>query len=170
MVFPAQLLLVAAMNPCPCGYAGDTQRPCACSPKYITSYTSRLSGPLLDRIDLHVPVPRLPWQEWQKTDNAEISSAIRERVILARQKQAQRLGAGRTNSSITPSELKRFASVDIAGEKLLGQAVERLGLSGRSISRILKLSRTIADLSGADNIAASYIAEALQYRPSVTNG
>jgi magnesium chelatase family protein len=164
-VFPAQLLLVAAMNPCPCGFAGDSQRACTCNPKYIASYTSRLSGPLLDRIDLHVSVPRVPWQEWQSSDVAEPSAAVRERVVLAREKQTQRLGAGRTNSSITPSELRRYCAVDAAGEQMLGKAVERLGLSGRSISRVLKISRTIADLAESEAIAASHLAEALQYRP-----
>ncbi len=162
--FPARVVLVAAMNPCPCGYAGDAERRCTCGPNAAAAYAGRLSGPLLDRIDLHVAVPRLPWQEWQAGIDAEPSTSVRARVVAARLIQEQRLGLGRTNGSMSPSELRQSCQLDSGGEKLLEQAVAKLSLSGRGISRILKVSRTIADLSGSPQIAAAHVAEALQYR------
>jgi magnesium chelatase family protein len=162
--FPARVVLVAAMNPCPCGYAGDADRRCTCGPNAAAAYAGRLSGPLLDRIDLHVAVPRLPWQEWQAGAEAEPSAAVRQRVAAARQIQGIRLGDGRTNGSMSPAELRQSCQLDSGGEKLLEQAVAKLSLSGRGISRVLKVSRTVADLAGSPSIAAAHVAEALQYR------
>jgi magnesium chelatase family protein len=162
--FPARIVLVAAMNPCPCGYAGDAERRCICNPNAAATYAGRISGPLLDRIDLHVSVPRLPWQDWQSNTEAETSNVVRSRVAIARERQTTRLGLGRTNSNMSPAELRQHCQVDSAGEKLLEQAVVRLSLSGRGISRVLKVSRTVADLAGNDDIAASHVAESLQYR------
>lgn len=165
VTFPASIMLIAAMNPCPCGYYGDTQKRCLCSPRQIANYRSRISGPLLDRIDLHLTVPRLPWQEWQQSTNYETSAIIRERVTLARKRQVQRLGNNRLNTHMTSGELKQFCKTNSDSEKLLAQAVEKLNLSGRGISRILKVARTIADLGSGNDIKSEHISEALQYRP-----
>lgn len=166
--FPARIVLVAAMNPCPCGYAGDAERRCTCSPRQAQSYAARISGPLLDRVDMHVSVPRVPWQEWQARGAAEGSEIVAQRVAAARQVQERRLGSGRTNCSLAPAELRQHCQLGGDGEAMLSAAVERLGLSGRGISRVLKVSRTIADLAGAERIATPHVAEALQYRRYAT--
>lgn len=164
--FPARFQLVAATNPCPCGFLGDPKRPCRCSPQAVARYRTRLSGPLLDRIDLHLAVHPVRFSEIFTHARGEGSQAVRERVMAAREVQKQRLaGTGRsTNSQLTPEEVKRFCTLDAQGQKLLQVAMERLGLSARAIHRVLKVARTIADLDGSDCLKAAHVAEALAYR------
>lgn len=165
--YPADFMLLGAMNPCPCGFLGDSQKQCSCSEFQIQRYRSRLSGPLLDRIDLQIEVPRLsPEELLNMKDSAEPSSEIRKRVVQARKIQAQRYqGTGIfTNSELNSDLIKKFCKIDEASENLLKSAIIKFNLSGRSYDRILKLARTIADLSGEQNIAQSHIAQSLQYR------
>ncbi|KDA53291.1 hypothetical protein EG19_05955 [Thermoanaerobaculum aquaticum] len=164
--FPARFQLVAAANPCPCGFLGDPKRLCRCSPQAIARYRSRLSGPLLDRIDLHLTVHPVRFSELFTQGRGESSRAVRERVVAAREAQKRRLaGTGRTtNAQLTPEEVKRFCSPDGQGQKLLEAAMERLGLSARAIHRVLKVARTIADLDGSESVKAVHVAEALAYR------
>lgn len=164
--FPARFVLVASQNPCPCGYYDDPEHACTCTAAQINAYHKKISGPILDRIDLHVSVPRIKFDEMSADTLAESSSAIRERVIAARQKQRQRF-AGRgvnCNSEMGNTELREFCQVDSATMELLRSAVTRLKLSARAYNRLLKIGRTIADLSGAESISSAHIAEALQYR------
>ncbi len=166
VTFPARFLLVAAMNPCPCGYHGDPLRPCTCSAQEIARYQKRISGPLLDRIDIHLHVPRVEYDKLADHRTGEPSAAVRARVEAARTVQLRRFGdPRRLNSDMTPPEIRRYCQLDDAGERLLRTAVERLALSARAYHRVLKLARTIADLAGSERIAAAHVAEALQYRP-----
>ncbi len=164
--FPARFQLVAAANPCPCGFLGDPKRLCRCSPQCVARYRARLSGPLLDRIDLHLTVHPVRFSELFTQGRGESSKAVRERVVAAREVQKKRLAAtGRsTNSQLTAEEVKRFCTPEAQGQKLLQAAMERLGLSARAIHRVLKVARTIADLDGSDNVKAAHVAEALAYR------
>lgn len=164
--FPARFTLVAAMNPCPCGYAGDPERMCSCSPFQVNRYRERVSGPILDRIDLQVSVPRVKIDKLDSGERGESSSAIRERVDAARKRQAGRFGnsAFSTNSEMGPEAIRTFCSTDDETKAMLRGAVENLKLSARSYHRILKVARTIADLAGEDAIRAPHVAEALQYR------
>lgn len=165
--FPARFMLVAAMNPCPCGFLGDRVRSCTCSPPQIQRYRSRLSGPLLDRIDMHVEVPSVQVQELIGQPVGESSAAIRERVNLARARQRQRFSGSPTlycNAQMSSKEVKKFCRLDPASAELLNQAILRLGLSARAYHRILKIARTIADLAGADTLETAHVAEAIQYR------
>ncbi|MGC8915678.1 MAG: YifB family Mg chelatase-like AAA ATPase [Thermoanaerobaculum sp.] len=164
--FPARFQLVAAANPCPCGFFGDPKRPCRCSPQAIARYRSRLSGPLLDRIDIHLSVHPVRFSELFAQGRGESSRQVRERVVAARQVQAARLApTGRsTNAQLTAEEVKRFCTPDPQGQKLLETAMERLGLSARAIHRVLKVARTIADLDGSAGVRAVHVAEALAYR------
>lgn len=168
LTFPANFMLVAAMNPCPCGFLGDPhqQNPCTCTPPMIQRYRSRLSGPLLDRIDLHIEVPRVPHKDLAATGPTESSAIIRERVNRVRQVQRERLidFGLHTNAQMQTRHIGRFCKLDPAGESLLEQVTGRLGLSARSYTRILKLARTIADLTGAEKIDRQHLAEAIQYR------
>lgn len=168
VAFPARFTLIASQNPCPCGFATDPDRRCTCSPNGIANYRRRVSGPILDRIDLHVEVPRLPFDQLAGETVEESSASVRQRVIAARQKQLDRFrGTGRfTNSELGPTELRRSCQLDHNGQQLLRDAVSRLYLSGRSYHRILKVARTIADLANSNNINADHVAEALQYRLS----
>ncbi len=165
LTFPAKFMLVAALNPCPCGYFNDTTQRCRCSLGEIHRYQKKISGPLIDRIDLHVEVPRLPYEKIMQTTVAENSLAIKQRVECARALQYERLGSGKTNSEMSIVQIKQFCRLDDSVNSLLKQAVKQYSLSGRSIHRVLKVSRTIADLSGADQITTEHLAEALQYRP-----
>ncbi|SDE49000.1 YifB family Mg chelatase-like AAA ATPase [Desulfuromonas thiophila] len=166
LTFPASFMLVAAMNPCPCAYLGDPQHPCRCTPLALQRYRSRLSGPLLDRIDLQVEVPRVSYQQLAGGAEPEASATIRARVETARQCQQQRLAPYglHTNSQMQARHLRRFCALDEEGHRLLQQVTDRLGLSARSHGRILKVARTIADLAGAERIAVAHLAEAVQYR------
>jgi magnesium chelatase family protein len=160
--FPARFQLVAAMNPCPCGYLGHYAGRCRCTPDQVARYRGRLSGPLLDRIDIHVDVPAVPEAELLAMESAEGSAAVRERVATARARQLAR--QGKPNVELGAKEVDRHCRPDQAGETLLKQAISRLGLSARAYHRVLKLARTIADLAGAEAIAANHVAEAIGYR------
>jgi magnesium chelatase family protein len=164
--YPAQLVLVAAMNPCPCGYFGDPERECQCSFGQIRRYHRRISGPLLDRIDLHIEVPRLPARELMDPAEAEASTAIRERVEKARRAQQERFRGNRIfcNGQMTTKHLRQFCRLAPDAEAMLRTAFDQMHLSARAHHRILKVARTIADLEGAPDIAIAHIAEAIQYR------
>ncbi len=162
--FPARFQLVAAMNPCPCGYLGDTSGRCHCTPDQIRLYRGRISGPLLDRIDMHVEVPALPRELLLKPDTKgnEPSATVRERVRAARERQLRRQGCA--NQQLTNKQVDEVCALDGEGRALLHAAVDRLRLSARGYHRVLKVARTIADAAGADRIMASHVAEAIQYR------
>jgi magnesium chelatase family protein len=164
--YPANFMLVAAMNPCVCGFLTDPQKECTCTPLQIQRYRSRVSGPLLDRIDIQIEVPGLRYQELASKDAGESSTVIRERVNRARTIQLQRFDKSKihANAQMGTREIKRYCPVKEDADKLLETAINKLGLSARAYSRVLKVGRTIADLAGAENIEASHIAEAIQYR------
>jgi len=166
LTYPARCIFCAAMNPCPCGYSGDTVRPCTCSDSQIARYMARISGPLLDRIDIHIEVPRLKHDELLGTAQGEPSKAVRGRVQEARAIQARRFeGSGIfVNAAMGSRQVRNYCPVASDAEVLLKAAIQRLGLSARAYDRILKLSRTIADLAGADTIGVGHVAEAIQYR------
>lgn len=160
--FPARFQLLAAMNPCPCGFHGSTQRPCRCSPQQIGRYQGKLSGPLLDRIDLHVHVPALPAQELLQAPTGESSAAIRQRVVQARQRAVARQGGA--NQQLHGQQLEAVLQLEPAAHALLHKAAERLAWSARATHRTLRVARTIADLAGGEGIASAHVAEAIQYR------
>lgn len=159
--YPSSFMLVAAMNPCPCGFYGDTTRECRCTPAIIQRYLSKISGPLLDRIDIHVEVPAVPFKELRGDTMAESSAEIRGRVERARALQQAR---GHYNSAIPSRLIRKLCALDDAGERTLEMAVRRMGLSARAHDRILKVARTIADLGGSNIVSAKHVAEAVQYR------
>jgi magnesium chelatase family protein len=165
-VFPSRFVLIGAMNPCPCGYLGDPRRPCRCTPSQIDRYASRLSGPLRDRIDLTVTVEALPTSALTSSEEAEPTAAIRARVEQARAVQTAResVGGAPTNARLAPRTLRAVCALDRRSERLLTDAVERLGLTARSFDRILRVSRTIADLAGSARVEFDHVAEALQFR------
>lgn len=170
--FPARFTLIAAMNPCPCGFATDPQKSCKCSTKEITRYQKKLSGPLLDRIDLHVEVPRIKFEKLDlPSDESEGSKSIQERVQKARNIQAERFKNLKitANSEMSNEQIKKFCILDAKTKELLKQAVNHFQLSARAYCRILKLARTIADLDKKRQIVSTHIAEALQYRPKISN-
>jgi len=179
--FPARFMLAAAMNPCPCGYFNDKSRECMCTPPMIQRYVSKVSGPLLDRIDIHIEVPAVQYKELRGGASAEGSAEIRTRVLTARKRQHKRFavvakpqsatkGPARTakpifsNSQMNTQQIRTFCELDSDAERLLERAMQQQGLSARAHDRILKVARTIADLDTADNIAVKHIAEAIQYR------
>jgi magnesium chelatase family protein len=164
--YPASFMLVAAMNPCVCGFFTDPQKECTCTPLQIQRYRSKVSGPLLDRIDIQIEVPGLRYHELASKDAGEPSSAIRSRVNQARAIQLHRFDKSKlhANAQMGTREIKRYCAVKEDAERLLETAINKLGLSARAYSRVLKVGRTIADLAGAENIEASHIAEAIQYR------
>ncbi len=161
-VYPADFMLIAALNPCPCGYLGSAVRTCICSAAAIGAYRARLSGPLVDRIDLHVDVPALPYHELAHAEAGEPTAVVRARVAEARDRQRARGGAA--NARLTSAALARVAPIDGAGHELLERAAARLGLSARAITRIRRVARTIADLEGSAAVRAAHLAETLQYR------
>jgi magnesium chelatase family protein len=167
ITFPANVSLVAAMNPCPCGFFGDLTRSCSCSTSAVTRYQKRISGPLLDRIDIHLDVPRVDYEQLTDRRAGEASSEVRKRVESARAVQKARFTgtAMHTNADMGPGETQQYVRLDAAGEQLMAAAVRQLGLSARAYHRVLKLSRTIADLARSEAVEASHLAEALQYRP-----
>ncbi len=166
LTFPAQFMLAAAMNPCPCGYYTDHSKECTCTPHQIQKYLSKISGPLLDRIDLHIEVPSLKWKEITGDQAGESSADIRERVEKARKIQQDRFSSEgiHCNAQMTTQHLRRFCALDEPSQSLLKAAMEKFGLSARAYDRILKVARTIADLDGEEAIKPSYVAEAIQYR------
>lgn len=165
LTFPAQFILLAAQNPCPCGFLGDKKRNCVCMPGQIAKYKRRISGPLLDRIDIYLEVPAVEVDKLSKDSQAENSNSIRERIKKARKIQQQRFkGRILTNSEMANSDIKQFCAVTEEGLELLKMAISSLNLSARGYHRVLKLGRTIADLANSQNILTEHIAEALQYR------
>ena len=168
--YPTKFILVAAMNPCPCGYANHPSKICVCSAIQIRRYQQKISGPLLDRIDLHVEVPQLKYEKLTSEKVAEDSASIRKRVEKAREIQRKRFCLipdvkHLTNSEVNILQIKKYCQTDSAGESLLRNAVDKMSLSARGYHRVLKLAKTIADLAGEENISKDHIAEALQYRP-----
>jgi magnesium chelatase family protein len=185
LTFPANFQLVAAMNPCPCGYFGDPLKPCTCSPSIVTKYQKRISGPLLDRIDIHVEVPRVEYDKLSDNRLGEASATIQARVEAARERQRQRFTQTRQidakpaptgsatypevtcNADMRPAEVRQFCELDENGRSLMRMAMGQLQLSARAYHRVLKLARTIADLAGSESIHTAHLAEALQYRPRI---
>src|SRR5512138_1578978 len=182
LTFSANFQLIAAMNPCPCGYYGDSQKPCTCAPALVTKYQKRISGPLLDRIDIHIEVPCVDYEKLSGDRVGETSESIRARVQAARNIQTKRF----SNHSITESpnhsidiicnadmrvgEIRQFCRLPDEGQSLMRAAMTQLNLSARAYHRILKLARTIADLAGSEEIGSAHLAEALQYRPKLMMG
>src|SRR5487761_403196 len=165
--FPSRFMLAAAMNPCPCGFFGDATRECHCSPPQIQRYVSKISGPLLDRIDIHIEVPAVKYKELRGDTEAEPSASVRQRVMAARRLQLERYAAEKkiyANAQITPKLLRKHCGISADGEKLLETAIQKLGLSARAHDRILKVARTIADLDGIPDIQPRQLSEAIQYR------
>ena len=164
--FPARFMLVASMNPCPCGHAGDPHKPCVCAPGQVQRYMSKVSGPLLDRIDLHVEVTPVPFDDLNRDRPAEASARVRERVVAARKRQAERFrdASAHCNAQMAARDVRRYCKPDASGLALLKAAIERLGLSARAHDRVLKVARTIADLAGDEKVGAAHVAEAVQYR------
>jgi magnesium chelatase family protein len=165
--FPANFMLASAMNPCPCGYYTDPTKECTCTPPQIQKYMARISGPLLDRIDIHIEVPAVKYKELSAETKSETSARIRERVIIARQIQLKRFESLKhiyNNGDMGSKEVRQFCKLDTAGAELLKMAMTKLGLSARAYDRILKVSRTIADLDNSENILPQHISEAIQYR------
>ncbi len=162
--FPARFQLIAAMNPCPCGYLGDPSGRCHCTSEQVQRYRARISGPLLDRIDMHIEVQRVPHEVLRagSIGGEETSATVRGRAVRARQRAAQR--GGHANAQLTPQQIKRFCVLEEKTQNLLEQAVDKLGLSHRAYHRILKLARTIADLAGSENIQIAHVSEAISYR------
>jgi magnesium chelatase family protein len=167
LTFPARFMLAAAMNPCPCGFFGDPTRQCHCSPPQIQRYVSKISGPLIDRIDIHIEVPAVKYKELRGNGTTEDSAAIRERVLRARERQTKRFAGERkvfSNSQMPPKLIRKFCAISEEGEKMLENAIGRLGLSARAHDRILKVARTIADLDGSESLETRHLGEAIQYR------
>jgi magnesium chelatase family protein len=171
LVFPSNFMLIGAMNPCPCGYFGDATHACSCSRGLVEGYQKRISGPMMDRIDIHVEVPAVDYEKLSGKALGETSATIRARVEAARNRQRARFAGGvssagalRANADMGPAEVRQFCELDDAGRALIRAAMRQLGLSARAYHRVLKLARTIADLAGAERIEAAHLAEALQYR------
>ena len=165
--YPARFTLVAAMNPCPCGNLGNPLKPCTCTPMQINRYKSRISGPLLDRIDLTVNLNPVKYNDWNKHSEGETSAQIRERVLKAREIQRKRFAGTTTtaNAFMTPAQLKAFCPLPPGADTILEAAMRKFGLSARSLDKILKTARTIADLEGSENIETKHLIEVMQYRP-----
>jgi len=167
LTFPANFILIGAMNPCPCGYYGDPTHVCTCSSTMITRYQKRISGPLLDRIDIHVEAPRVDYDKLTDERLGERSAAIRERVEAARERQRQRFAGTELtcNADMGPAQVREVCTLDETGRALVRAAMQQLQMSARAFHRILKLARTIADLAGSEQIETAHLAEAIQYRP-----
>ena len=175
MRFPASFMLIAASNPCPCGYYGDPVKPCTCSQQMVTRYQNKISGPLLDRIDIHIEVPRVDYDKLTDDRRGEPSEVIRQRVQQARERQLERFAATRenggrallSNADMGPREIATYAHLTPEGEKLIRSAMQQMHLSARAYHRVLKLARTISDLDACDDIQPHHLAEALQYRARI---
>jgi len=167
VTFPCRFMLVAAMNPCPCGFFGDPKRECRCSPLQIQKYRNRISGPLLDRIDIHVEVPSVRYQDLSAVERGESSEKIRERVIKGRKVQQERFkGSSKVhcNAAMRTKDLQKYCGLEDDAKSLLKMAISDLNFSARAYDRILKVSRTIADLEESETIKTPHVAEAIQYR------
>jgi len=165
--YPASFMLVASMNPCPCGYYNHPEKDCVCAPGVVQKYLNRVSGPLLDRIDIHIEVTPVPFSELSNGQEGEPSEKVRERVIAARDIQEKRYADKEgiyCNSQMSSKMLREVCKIDAAGQNLLKTAMDKLGLSARAYDRILKVSRTIADLAQSEDIKNDHLAEAIQYR------
>jgi magnesium chelatase family protein len=167
LTYPANFTLIVAMNPCPCGWFGDPEHECTCSMTMVSRYQKRISGPLLDRIDIHVEVPAVKYEKLTDERLGEASITIRKRVEAARELQRRRFEGTNLvcNADMGPTEIREFCQVDEAGKALLKAAMQQMHLSARAYHRVLKLARTIADLAGSEKIQTAHIAEAIQYRP-----
>jgi magnesium chelatase family protein len=166
ITYPARFMLVASMNPCPCGYLSDPNRECTCSAHQIQRYKARISGPLLDRIDLHVEVPSVRYRDLSKEEGGEGSDDIRKRVDRAMTIQGERFHRSQIhcNAQMSNRHIKKFCPIDEAGKRLMEMAIDRLGMSARAYTRILKIARTIADLEEKEAIESIHVSEAIQYR------
>ena len=166
VTYPSEFMLVCAMNPCKCGWYGDPSGKCTCSEFSVNNYRSRISGPMLDRIDIIIEVPAVDFENLRRREEAEPSAAIKERVNFARERQHERFGGSGTmcNARMGPGELRAYCALSEDSETLMRQAFDAFGLTARSYDRILKVARTIADLEGSENIEPNHIAEAIQYR------
>ena len=166
LTYPASFMLVAAMNPCPCGYLADPKHACRCSYQQIHRYRSKISGPLLDRIDIHVEVPAVPYKDLMTESYAEPSEDIRRRVSGAREIQSQRFARAKifSNAKMSSRHIKTHCKIDDTSRRLLESAIDKLGLSARAFNRVLKIARTIADLAGNPDLQVDHISEAIQYR------
>lgn len=166
VTFPANLMLVAAMNPCPCGFRGDPRRQCKCNPMQIERYLGRISGPLLDRIDIHIEVPPVPFRELSNDSGGTDSATMRKQVIAARDIQRQRFAGeeNNLNGKMTPRQIRHHGKLSGDAEQLLKMAMEEMGLSARAHDKILRISRTIADLDASEDITAMHLSEAINYR------
>jgi len=166
LTFPSRFMLAAAMNPCPCGHYNDPTRECKCTPQQVQRYVSKISGPLLDRIDIHIDVPAVKFKELASDTPSESSAEIRDRVIKARIIQRERLQGEKifSNSEMSPRLIRKYCAIDSESKSLLEQVISRLGLSARAYDRILKVSRTLADLEEKEKIETTHVSEAIQYR------
>ena len=176
LTFSANFQLIAAMNPCPCGYYGDSLKPCTCAPVVVTKYQKRISGPMLDRIDIHIEVPRVDYEKLSGDRVGESSESIRARVQAARDIQRNRFSTLDSkhpifcNADMRVGEIRQFCKLEDEGQSLMRAAMSQMNLSARAYHRILKLARTIADLAGSKEIQSAHLAEALQYRPKLMMG
>jgi magnesium chelatase family protein len=167
VTFPANIMLVAAMNPCPCGFRGDPKKQCSCTPMQIERYLSRISGPLLDRIDIHIEVPPVPFRELSDSTDGTSSESMRGDVTRARRHQARRFADARTtreNGKMKPPEIRKYCQLNSDAEQLLKAAMEDMGLSARAHDKILRISRTVADLADSEEIRSEHLTEAINYR------
>ena len=166
VTFPASVMLVAAMNPCPCGFRGDPKRSCNCTSLQIERYLSRISGPLLDRIDIHIEVPPVPFRELSDTSEGTSSETMRQAVVTARKRQSARFQgeSTRVNGKMKPPQIRKHCKLQPDAESLLQHAMEEMGLSARAHDKILRVSRTIADLEECDAICSVHLSEAINYR------
>lgn len=167
LTYPANFILVGSMNPCPCGFYTDPEKECTCSMSMVKRYQNRISGPLIDRIDIHVEVPRVPFEKLSSQHTGEPSEKVRKRVETARIIQRERFAKTKmlVNADMGPAAIRQFCRLDTTSTNLLKAAMQQMQLSARAYHRILKLARTIADLAGESDIQTPHIAEAIQYRP-----